>query len=215
MSDPSKIQLPTFQIKLRSSENYDAWARAIKLWLRFNSLTKYIDGSATRPARHETRAASVDTTDQTNWEAHNDRAMAGILDTLEDGPNQKVENMETAGEIWKKLKEDYEPRGSLVFVSIFKELRRCHLKDFANVQEFGDKLRNLKAKADRIDRDTVIADGWLKLYFLENLGSEFDQWVTSIYSNHNLLDSKKKLQFDELVKMASDFEGGISDSRQR
>jgi hypothetical protein len=206
MLDPTKIQLPTFQIKLKSSDNYEEWLRAIKLWLRFNSITGYVDGSIVRPTRHETRSTSVDN-DQSNWDTINNKTIAGILHTLDEGPNLKVEHMDTAKSIWDKLTKDYEPRGTSVFVSIFKELRRCHLKDFANVQEFGDKLRNLKAKADRIDPDTAIADGWLKLYFLENLTSAFDQWVTSVYSNYDLLDPTKKLRFDELVKMASEFEG--------
>ena len=97
-------------------------------------------GSTIKETPRATRASTTDA----DIEANNSiKACALIRLSLEDGPLIQTKGLQTALELWKKLKELYEPKGFSNEFQLYRELFTINLANFTDIEAYLNKAKRL------------------------------------------------------------------------
>ena len=160
--------------KLTGQSNYEVWSLRVQSLLVERSLSNAIvDGASLKTE-----------TDQ--------RALANIRLTIEDGPLLQIRHSETALEAWKMLKNLYSPKGFSSEFLICKELFETTLSKYSSMEEYLNKVKQLtdqlKAKGIELPNQVIVA--WV----LNNLTSPYKGFVTMVTQSYRTNSSTINLE---------------------
>ena len=111
--------------KLTGQSNYEVWSLRVQSLLVKRSLSNAIvDGASLKTE-----------TDQ--------KALATIRLTIEDGPLLQIRHSETAFKAWKMLKNLYSPKGFGSEFLICKEFFKTTLSKYSSMEEYLNKVKQL------------------------------------------------------------------------
>ena len=106
MSDHTAKLVPVLD-----GSNYNAWYKAMKAYLMAHSLWGYANGDITRPA-----------TDDEDWVKQNSVAIGNMVLRVKESIQQDVIDLDTAEEVWIRLKDSY---GTPTSTSIYKDFKEA------------------------------------------------------------------------------------------
>jgi hypothetical protein len=160
--------------KLTGQSNYEVWSLRVQSLLVERSLSNAIvDGASLKTE-----------TDQ--------KALATIRLTIEDGPLLQIRHSETALEAWKMLKNLYSLKGFSSKFLICKELFKTTLSKYSSMEEYLNKVKQLtdqlKAKGIELPNQVIVA--WV----LNNLTSPYEGFVTMVTQSYRTNSSTINLE---------------------
>jgi len=106
MSDHTAKLVPVLD-----GSNYNAWYKAMKAYLMAHSLWGYANGDITRPD-----------TDDEDWVKQNSVAIGNMVLRVKESIQQDVIDLDTAEEVWIRLKDSY---GTPTSTSIYKDFKEA------------------------------------------------------------------------------------------
>jgi hypothetical protein len=184
--------------KLIGQSNYEVWSLWVQSLLVHGSLSDAI-AEGTSPKKE---------IDQ--------KALANIRLTIEDGPLLQIQYSKTALEAWKLLKNLYSPKGFSSEFLVCKELFETTLSKYSSMEEYLNKVKQLtnqlKAKGIKLPNQVIVA--WV----LNNLTSPYEGFVTMITQSYrtnsttinlenlfsNLLDeSRRQVSKDQEIALVT------------
>jgi hypothetical protein len=184
--------------KLIGQSNYEVWSLRVQSLLVHGSLSDAI-AEGTSPKKE---------IDQ--------KALANIRLTIEDGPLLQIQYSKTALEAWKLLKNLYSPKGFSSEFLVCKELFETTLSKYSSMEEYLNKVKQLtdqlKAKGIELPNQVIVA--WV----LNNLTSPYEGFVTMITQSYrtnsttinlenlfsNLLDeSRRQVSKDQEIALVT------------
>ena len=129
--------------KLIGQCNYEVWSLRVESLLVKGSLSDAIvEGTSPKPEIDQ-------------------KALANIRLTIEDGPLLQIRHSETALEAWKLLKNLYSPKGFSSEFLICKELFETTLSKYSSIEEYLNKVKQLtnqlKAKGIELPNQVIMA----------------------------------------------------------
>jgi hypothetical protein len=86
------------QVQLKG-ENYDEWARALKIALRARKNFGFVDGFIERP--------DEESPDLEDWWTNNSLLVSWIMNTIEPSLRLTMSHMEVAQDLWEDIKERF------------------------------------------------------------------------------------------------------------
>jgi hypothetical protein len=86
------------QVQLKG-ENYDEWARALKIALRARKKFGFVDGFIERP--------DEESPDLEDWWTNNSLLVSWIMNTIEPSLRLTMSHMEVAQDLWEDIKERF------------------------------------------------------------------------------------------------------------
>ncbi|XP_068475275.1 uncharacterized protein [Phaseolus vulgaris] len=131
------------QVQLRG-ENYDEWARAVKISLRARRKWGFIDGTHIQP--------EDETPDLEDWWTVQSMIVSWILNTIEPSLRSTVAYAETAHNLWEDIKERFSVVNGPRIQQLRSDLLRCKQEGMVAAIYFG-KLKVLwdeLANSDKI-----------------------------------------------------------------
>ena len=128
--------------KLTGQSNYEVWSLRVQSLLVERSLSNAtVDGASLK--------TEID-----------QKALATIRLTIEDGPLLQIRHSETALEAWKMLKNLYSPKGFSSEFLICKELFETTLSKYSSMEEYLNKVKQLtdqlKAKGIELPNQVML-----------------------------------------------------------
>jgi transposase InsO family protein len=216
MSEPTNLRSASSQLPqvepLTEKDQYDVWAKKVFVWFMLNDLDGLLDGSWTYPTELTEGSGRVQREtyhrEIAKFKLGNKKGMAAIRHSCGTGPDLEIEKLPTAKAMWDHLKDNYIPTGGRVFDQVVQEIWTCR-NTTKSVQEYASKLRELASKAARIDESCRLTDRWLAVIFMQGLGQEFQQFLTSFKTQNDLI---KDVTFDSVVRKAVEHEASITSS---
>lgn len=168
MSDKISIE------KLIGQSNYEVWSLRVQSLLVKGSLSDAIEEGVTPKGEID------------------QKALANIRLTIEDGPLLQIRYSKTALEAWKLLKNLYSPKGFSSEFLICKELFETTLSKYSSMEEYLNKVKQLtdqlKAKGIELPNQVIIA--WV----LNNLTSPYEGFVTMVTQSYRTNSSTINLE---------------------
>jgi hypothetical protein len=160
--------------KLIGQCNYEVWSLRVESLLVKGSLSDAIvEGTGPKPEIDQ-------------------KALANIRLTIEDGPLLQIRHSETALEAWKLLKNLYSPKGFSSEFLICKELFETTLSKYSSMEEYLNKVKQLtdqlKAKGIELPNQVIVA--WV----LNNLTSPYEGFVTMVTQSYRTNSSDINLE---------------------
>ena len=183
-----KISIP----KLKGISNYETWALRVCAFL----------------TREGQRPAISQIPPQIEQDL-NDKALANIQLTVEDGPLLQIQNLATAKEAWEAFQNLYSPKGFTSEFLICREFFEATLNKYSSMEEYLNKVKQLsdQLKAKKLDLPRQVIIAWV----LNNLTDNYDGFVSNITQSlrndsnvytletlfSNLLDESKRQESKE------------------
>ena len=172
-----KISIP----KLIGQSNYEVWSLRVESLLVKGSLGDAIEEEATPKPEID------------------QKALANIRLTIEDGPLLQIRHSKTALEAWKLLKNLYSPKGFSSEFLICKELFETTLSKHSSMEEYLNKVKQLtdQLKAKGIELPSQVIVAWV----LNNLTSPYKGFVTMVTQSYRTNSSAINLEnlFSNLI----------------
>ena len=160
--------------KLIGQSNYEVWSLQVQSLLVKGSLSDAI-------VEETTPKPEVD-----------QKALANIRLTIEDGPLLQIQYSKTALEAWKLLKNLYSPKGFSSEFLICKELFETTLSKYSSMEEYLNKVKQLtnQLKAKGIELPSQVIVAWV----LNNLTSPYKGFVTIVTQSYRTNSSAINLE---------------------
>ena len=160
--------------KLIGQSNYEVWSLRVQSLLVHGSLSDAIvEGVSPKPEIDQ-------------------KALANIRLTIEDGPLLQIQYSKTALEAWNLLKNLYSPKGFSSEFLICKELFETTLSKYSSMEEYLNKVKQLtdqlRAKGIALPSQVIVA--WV----LNNLTSPYEGFVTMVTQSYRTNSSTISLE---------------------
>ena len=137
MSDKISIE------KLIGQSNYEVWSLRVQSLLVKGSLSDAIEEGVTPKGEID------------------QKALANIRLTIEDGPLLQIQYSKIALEVWNLLKNLYSLKGFSLEFLIYKELFKTTLSKYSSMEEYLNKVKQLtdqlKAKGIELPSQVIVA----------------------------------------------------------
>ena len=168
-NNPFKIQ------RLKGSNNYDIWSIRTEAILADKGYSTTID---TNPYPEKATQKAIDTLNK-EIDEKSPKAAAIIRLLLEDGPLVQVKGIEKAVDVWKRLKDLYEPKGFSSEFLLCRELFDTTLsKSGHSIEAYLTRIKRLTD--DLATRGLGIPSKVIAAYALNNLSPEYENTVAII-----------------------------------
>jgi gag-polypeptide of LTR copia-type len=177
-SSPQPIQF-THQIKtILDADNYLLWKSQILALLRGHGLIYFIDGSKEPPSKTIT-SNNISTTNPefTYWHQQDQLIMAWIFTSLSQPILAQMINCKTSRQLWVEINQLHNSQSMARVLELKLKLQTVKKGNatcsqyIQQVQSIADQLRSIGS--DLSDQDLV-------LYTLQGLGTDFENFVTTI-----------------------------------
>jgi hypothetical protein len=160
--------------KLTGQSNYEVWSLRVQSLLVERSLSNAIEDGASLKTEID------------------QKALANIRLTIEDGPLLQIRHSKTALEAWKMLKNLYSPKGFSSEFLICKELFETTLSKYSSMEEYLNKVKQLtdqlNAKGIELPKQVIVA--WV----LNNLTNPYEGFVTMVTQSYRTNSSTIDLE---------------------
>ncbi|KAF1807866.1 hypothetical protein P152DRAFT_406648 [Eremomyces bilateralis CBS 781.70] len=129
----------------------------------------------------------------------------------------------TIQRILNRVKVEYQPTGTAVFISLDRRFNSLSLSDCKDVMDFAQQLRKARNKLLQLHKSVTLGDPFLIIRFLEGLGPNYAIFRTSFYQNYPIIpatsikDGRGSLtvKFDDIILLASKEEDGLKQEESR
>jgi len=192
-------------VKLRGTENYPEWSRAIRAAARKEGVWDIMTGQCVSPEPLRANATLAEQQEHQDnvvyWTNKTELALGGLEGSLEDHIQAPVDNIECPRTMWLKLERDYKPTEDKALYTLIQRLDNISLKSCGNVERLATELRQIQDRIDHLKKNETLPGWYFVLRFLHSLGSAYEEFITNVlFDAHK--DQEREFSFEHIVAQA-------------
>lgn len=169
-----------------NSFNYRQWARSIQIFLRSENALAIALGEEEQPPPEDRQNRS-------DWIAREGKALAIIYNSCTSVTQEHVEDVNSASEMWKKLKDKFDTLNSRAGqLDVRRNFNQARAQPGQTIEDYLACL--LRFRKTLAGTESAITDETFKSHLLSTLPKEYDNYVDI------LMEQESQHSIDSLIK---------------
>jgi hypothetical protein len=197
--------------KLETKEQWPTWESSMKRYLIVKRLGHLLEKPRIRPGEQDIDFLARETL----WHSDNSIGVAYIQNFCYTNLERQLIDAKSVLDYLEILAKAMKPIGSGAYRRLHKEFKSLTLADCRDVGHYGQELRRIWNKINRIHKSATIPEAWVVTEFQDGLGPAFNTFLSAFMLTNITVeqdDARNVTNLADMISRAQEFDQQMNTS---